>query len=121
EARLAPEQPGRLGPPAVLLGPVAVAPGRLLRLEPGQADEPPVLGHPGGRPQPAVGPGRQLRRPPVHRRPDLPRGVNLSLNHLDEHRDPLCWTPPDTGQRIPLSRHSGPWVMWWTAWSMVWP
>ena len=54
------EQLGGLHPPLVLLGPGTVAPGRLLRLEAGQRDEPAVLRHPGGRSKPAERTCRQL-------------------------------------------------------------
>ena len=62
EGGLAGEQLGRLGPPAVLLGTVAVAAGGLLGLEAGQRDEAAVLGHPGGRAEPAGRTGSQVPR-----------------------------------------------------------
>lgn len=47
KADLPSEELGGLGPPPVLLGSVAVAPGGLLRLEAGKSDEPIVVGHSG--------------------------------------------------------------------------
>ena len=88
EGGLPGEQPRGLGPPSVLFGSVAVAPSRLLGLEAGQGDEAAVLGHPGGRAEPADGPGGELLNPPVERGPQLSRVGHLSLNHLNEHRDP---------------------------------
>ena len=85
EGGLPGEQLGGLRPPPVLLGPVAVAAGRLLGLEAGQRDEPAVLGHAGRRAEPAGGTGCQLLDPPVERGTRLPGIGHLSLDHLDEH------------------------------------
>src|SRR6266542_6266765 len=89
------KQFGGLGPPLVLFVSVAVALGRLLGLEAGQRDEPAVLGHSGGRAEPAGGTWRQLLNPPVERGARLPGVGYLSLNDLDEHREPFdrCTDP----------------------------
>src|SRR6185312_11245592 len=92
EDDLADEQLAGLYPPLVLLGPVTVAPGRLLRLEAGQRDEPAIPGQPGGGSEPARRPGRQLPGPPVERVVHLLRVCHLASDHLNEHHEP----PSDT-------------------------
>ena len=93
EGGLGGEQLGGLGPPAVLLGTVAVAAGGFLGLEAGQGDEAAVLGDPGGRAEPAGGTGGQVPRPLVERGVG-PLGVrDLSLDDLNEHLDPP-WRKP---------------------------
>src|SRR6185312_13598448 len=87
EADLPGEQLGRLRPPLALLRPLAVAPGGVGRLEPGQPDELAVVGHPGGRPKPARRPRRQLLLPALERGVDLLRVADLATDHLNKHDD----------------------------------
>jgi len=56
---------GRLAPPGILLGPVAVAAGQLLGRKPDHSDEPAVVGDVGGGSQPAVGAWLEFSPPAV--------------------------------------------------------
>jgi hypothetical protein len=97
EGRLVGEHLRGLGPPGVLLGPVAVAPGRVLGLEPDHGDRLAGVGDPAGRAEPAGRAGSQLVGPPVHGRPQLVLVTDLALDDLHEHRDP----PPPRGAGAP--------------------
>ena len=78
-------------PPLVLLGPIAVGPRRLLRLEAHQRDGPAVVGDPAGRTEPAGGAGRDLLEPIVDRGAQGGRILHASLDHLNEHDCLLEW------------------------------
>src|SRR5215211_8222202 len=93
EGGLGAEQPGGLGPPAVLLGTAAVAAGGFLGLEAGQGDEAAVIGDPGGRAEPSGGAGCQVARPLVERGVGPLSVRDLSLDDLNEHLDPP-WREP---------------------------
>src|SRR5205814_2743284 len=84
---------GGLHPPLALLGPVAIAPGRLLGLKAGQPDEPAIPGHPRGRSEPAWRAGRQPLRPQVERGVHLLRVAHLASDYLNKHRQPPPFGP----------------------------
>src|SRR5690606_10120149 len=84
--RLAREVLGELGPPPVLLWPVAVAAGVLLGLKARQGDEPPVIRHASGGADPTGRPGCQFLLPTVEGLVHLVPVDGLAFYDLYEHR-----------------------------------
>src|SRR5262249_24683061 len=88
EPHISAEELRRLHPPLVLLGPVAVAPGCVLRLEACDANEPAIIGDPCRRSKPASRAGRALLIPRIKRRAQLLRVCRLATDYLNEHDEP---------------------------------
>ena len=86
---------GRLAPPGILLGPVAVAAGQLLGRKPDHGDEAAVVGDAEGRAQPAVGTWLEFNLPAVQLGAESVRVSGLALNDLDEHAAPWRWPTTD--------------------------
>src|SRR6185312_6026828 len=85
EAHFTGEQLRHAQPPLALLGPAAVALGRLGRVEPGDGDEGAVVGHACRTSEPAPRALSEARHPSIECRSGMRCVTYGTLDHLDEH------------------------------------